>query len=106
MIKGWPSPQDKSEVKSFLQTTQFCLVFMRPGRGRTYSDMTKPLRQLTNWKTKFVWSKECENSFQELKKLLCSDTVMANYELNKETRLYVECGSWAYRGGWYNSSGT
>ena len=92
MIKEWSRPADKSEVKSFLQTTQFCAVFMRPGKGRTYSDVTRPFRQLTNWKTKFVWSKVCENSFRELKELLCSDTVMANYELNKETRLYVDHG--------------
>ena len=92
LIKSWPSPADKSEVKSFLQTAQFCSVFMRPGKGRTYSDVTRPLRKLTNWKVKFVWTKECEDSFQELKNLLCSDTVMANYELNKKTRLYVDHG--------------
>jgi hypothetical protein len=92
MIKNWPAPADKSEVKSFLQTTQFCSVFMRPGNGRTYSDVTKPLRKLTNWKAKFVWSKGCEHSFQQLKELLCCDTVMANYELDKETRLYVDHG--------------
>ena len=28
-----------------------------------------------------------------MKQLLCSDTVMANYELGKETRLYVDHGS-------------
>ena len=84
MIKEWSSPQDKSEVKSFLQITQFCSVFMRSGKGRTYSDMTSPLRKLTNWKAKSVWSKECEDSFQELKKLLCSDMVMANYEMNRQ----------------------
>ena len=67
MIREWPAPADKSEVKSFLQTTQFCSVFMRPGKGRTYSDVTRPLRRLTNWKAKFVWSKECESSFREMK---------------------------------------
>merc|ERR1711888_82853 len=92
MIKSWPAPADKAAVKSFLQTAQFCSVFMRPGKGRTYSDVTRPLRKLTNWKVKFVWSKECEDSFQELKTLLCSDTVMASYELNRKTRLYVDHG--------------
>ena len=92
MIKSWPAPADKAAVKSFLQTAQFCSVFMRPGRGRTYSDVTRPLRKLTNWKVKFVWSKECEDSFQELKDLLCSDKVMASYELNRKTRLYVDHG--------------
>ena len=92
MIKSWPAPTDKAAVKSFLQTAQFCSVFMRPGKGRTYSDVTRPLRKLTNWKVKFVWSKECEDSFRELKDLLCSDTVMASYELNRKTRLYVDHG--------------
>ena len=54
--------------------------------------MTRPLRKLTDWKVMFVWSKECEYSFQELKHLLCSDTVMANYELDKKTGIYVDHG--------------
>ena len=92
IIKEWPSPADKTEVKSFLQTTQFCSVFMRPGKGRTYSDVTLPLRKLTNKNIKFVWTKECEDSFKELKVLLCSDTVMANFELDRPTRRYVDHG--------------
>ena len=34
MIRGWPRPKSRAEVKSFLQTTQFSAVFMRPGQGR------------------------------------------------------------------------
>ena len=33
LIRDWPRPQNKSAVKSFLQTVQFCQVFMRPGQG-------------------------------------------------------------------------
>ena len=33
VIKSWPAPTDKAAVKLFLQTTQFCSVFMRPGKG-------------------------------------------------------------------------
>ena len=47
IIKDWPAPGSKSEIKSFLQTVQFCAVFMRPGGGRTYADVTSPLRKLT-----------------------------------------------------------
>ena len=46
-IKAWPAPEDKAAVKSFLQTTQFCAPYMGPGKGRTYADITSPLRQLT-----------------------------------------------------------
>ena len=47
IIKEWPEPKDKAEVKSFLQTVQFCANFMRPEAGKTYIDVTKPLRDLT-----------------------------------------------------------
>ena len=70
MIKNWNRPQDKAGVKSFLQTVQFCQVFMRPGEGRTYSDVTLPLRRLTAKSVRFDWSKDCESSFLELKKIL------------------------------------
>ena len=92
LIKEWPRPQDKSGVKSFLQTVQFCQVFMRPGQGRTYADVTLPLRRLTAKSVRFAWTKECADSFEELKKLLVSDKVMAYYDPSRPTRLYVDEG--------------
>ena len=92
MMKSWPRPTSRAEVKSFLQTTQFSSVFMRPGQGRTYSDVTAPLRKLTNQNEKFTWSKECESSFQELKDLLTSDKVMACYDPRRKTRVYCDEG--------------
>ena len=92
MIQKWPRPQSRAEVKSFLQTVQFSAVFMRPGQGRTYSDVTRPLRKLTNMNVKFSWSQECEESFLELKSLLTSDKVMACYDPSRETRVYVDEG--------------
>ena len=65
---------------------------MRPGQGRTYSDVTLPLRRLTAKAVKFVWTKECAESFEELKRLLVSDKVMAYYDPSRPTRLYVDEG--------------
>ena len=92
MIKDWPAPTCKSEVKSFLQTVQFCAVFMKPGPGRTYADVTSPLRKLTAKQVRFKWDDLCQRSFEELKELLWSDTVMANYEVDRRTRVYVDHG--------------
>ena len=52
-VREWQRPEDRKVVKSFLQTAQFCMPFMRPGGSRTYSDVTWPLRQLTLKKTRF-----------------------------------------------------
>ena len=92
IIKDWTRPKDKAGVKSFLQTVQFCQVFMRPGQGRTYSDVTLALRKLTAKSVRFEWTKQCEAAFQELKDLLMSGQVMAHYDPKRDTRLYVDEG--------------
>ena len=53
---------------------------MRLGGGRTYADVTLPLRRLTAKSVTFEWTKECEDSFRELKELLASDQVMAYFD--------------------------
>ena len=92
IIKNWVRPEDKAAVKSFLQTVQFNSGYMRPGEGKTYSDITKPLRELTRQGVRFVWSQDCEDSFTVLKDLLCSDTVMVPYDPKRRTRIYVDHG--------------
>ena len=90
-IKKWPVPESKAEVKSFLQTVQFCAGYMKPRKG-TYADLTAPLRKLTTKNARFKWSSECQESFQDLKDLLSCKTVLANYEVDRKTRLYVDHG--------------
>ena len=92
VIKEWKRPKDKKEVKSFLQTVAFCRVFMKPDGGRTYADVTAPLRQLTGKHVKYNWTKQCEASFKEMKQLLMSDKVMANYDPHRRTRVYCDDG--------------
>ena len=92
MIKNWAEPEDKSAVKSFLQTVQFCSTFMRPKGGKTYSDVTRPLRNLTRQHVRFVWDDDCRASFEELKSLLSGSSVMVNYDVDRHTRLYVDHG--------------
>ena len=91
-VREWQRPKDRRAVKSFLQNAQFCMPFMRQGERRTYSDVTWPLRQLTLKKTRLQWTKECNELFKEIKQLLCSDKVLANWEPWRETRPYMDDG--------------
>ena len=91
VIKSWPSPTTKAEVKSFLQTTQFNAKFLTGDKGeRSYPELTKPLRDLTKKNAKFKWGDREESCFQELKQRLSSDCVVVPYDTSKETRLYVD----------------
>ena len=40
-IRQWEAPKDKAGVKSFLQTAQFCSIYMR-GRGEERHTATSP----------------------------------------------------------------
>ena len=91
-IKEWTAPKDKSEVKSFLQTCQFCSKYMRGTNGQTYSDMTQPLRELTKQNVQFKWTKDCDRAFRQLKEALVADTVLLAYDTTRQTRLYVDHG--------------
>ena len=50
VMRNWPEPKDKSEVKSFLHTLQLCRTFMKIMSGETNSDIKRPLRELTHYK--------------------------------------------------------
>ena len=91
-IKSWPEPKEKSEVKSFLQTVQFVAPYMRVGPRETYSDVTKPLRELTRHGKHFRWDEECRSSFRRLRDLLAADSVLVNYDPKRRTRVYVDHG--------------
>ena len=87
---AWPAPEDKTALKSFLQTVQFCSPYMGAGEGQTYSDITTLLRKLTaQWKH-LKWMEECQTSFQKLKDLLSSDTVLESYDPHRHNQ--VICG--------------
>ena len=86
-ISKWKPLKDKAGVKSFLQTIQFCKSFLKPKGGQTYVDVTRPLRRLTSKSVRFEWTKDCQESFNELKELLVSDTVMAYYDPKLPTRV-------------------
>ena len=54
-----------SEVRSFLGLAGYYRRFVE-----RFSRIASPLTQLTHKNAKFVWTKECEKSFQELKQRL------------------------------------
>ena len=77
-IKELSRQEEKKAVKSFLQTTQFLVLFMMQGAGRKNSDIVWPLWQLTSKNVELQWTDDCEIYFKEIKKWLCLGKVLAN----------------------------
>ena len=73
----------------FLKTFMVLYMFEL---GRTYQDITAPLRMLTKQNVHFKLTQVCQKLFKEIKEVLCSAKAMAMYDPKLDTRLYVDEG--------------
>lgn len=70
-VAEWATPRSRKEVQRFLGFANFYRKFIR-----NYSSIAAPLHNLTSPNQAFVWSTECETSFNLLKKSFTSAPVL------------------------------
>jgi hypothetical protein len=71
-VLKWERPTNVTEIRSFLGLGGYYRRFIEG-----FSTIASPLTKLTRKEVRFVWSEECETSFQELKERLISASVLA-----------------------------
>ncbi len=84
-IKEARIPHTVTELKSFLGLVNFC--------GRYIYDLaskTAQLRELTKSNVKWKWEKKHQKEFEELKKSLTSDQVLAYFDKNAKTKIVTD----------------
>ncbi|KAL0534148.1 hypothetical protein IC582_028432 [Cucumis melo] len=70
-VTSWPRPSTVNEVCSFLGLAGYYRRFVK-----NFSRIATPLTQLTRKGAPFVWSKACEDSFQNLKQKLVTAPIL------------------------------
>ena len=84
-IRNMSVPKSVKEVRSFLGLTNYVSRFVP-----NYSDITKPLRDLTKKETQWAWTDEHDIAFQRLKDMLTNTTTMRYFNPNAETEVIVD----------------
>ena len=79
---SWEPPKDVSEIQSFLGMAGYYRRFIKG-----FSKLAKPMTALLEKNAKFVWTKQCQDSFEELKKRLTSALVLILPDLTKSLYL-------------------
>lgn len=70
-IVDWPVPKNLTESRGFVG-----LVTYYKRHLPSFGELTRPLTLLTRKNQPFVWTKECQESFEQLKKLLSSAPIV------------------------------
>ena len=71
-VVNWGSPRNAAEIRSFLGLAGYYRRFVKG-----FSTISSPLTKLTRKDVQFVWTEECEKSFQEQKTRLTTAPILA-----------------------------
>ncbi|WVZ70587.1 hypothetical protein U9M48_019242 [Paspalum notatum var. saurae] len=84
-VLNWKQPETVTEIRSFLSLADYYRRFIKD-----FSKTAKPMTSLTKKNAKYVWSSNCEEAFQTLKKLLTSAPVLAQSDVTKPFDVYCD----------------
>jgi hypothetical protein len=70
-IRDWPIPNTVKQVRSFLGFGNFYRRFIH-----RFSELARPLNDLTKKDKKFEWTNECQDAFDTLKKKFTEEPVL------------------------------
>ncbi|GFW57300.1 retrovirus-related Pol polyprotein from transposon 17.6 [Trichonephila clavipes] len=78
-VKDWNCPMDVHQLRSFFGLCTHYRKFVK-----NFSTIARPLHKLTEAKQKFIWTVDCNNSFNKLKDALTSAPILAYPEIGKQ----------------------
>lgn len=87
-IQAFPPPRNRKQLSSFLGLINFLAKFVP-----NLSSETEPIRRLLRKDSEWKWGQQEQETFEKLKKLVSSDTVLAHFNENLKTYLITDAGA-------------
>lgn len=79
VVCSWPTPTSVHDVRSFLGLASYYRRFVA-----NFASLAQPLHKLTEKKTPFCWTNECQQAFDILKKKLTTAPVLVYPDIAKQ----------------------
>ena len=89
-VISYPRPKTQREVRSYLGLCNYYRKFVKG-----YAELARPLNRLLCKDVKFEWSNECEQAFNQLKKLLTEAPILVFPDFSQRFYLYVDASNQA-----------
>jgi hypothetical protein len=84
-VLDWMPPKSVHQVQSFLGLAGYYRRFIL-----NFSKIAKSITELLKKGNKYVWSKDCDEAFLTLKKLLTTSPVLAQLDITKSFDVYCD----------------
>jgi hypothetical protein len=85
VVKGWEEPKNVTEVRSSMGLDGYYMRFIVG-----FLRIAHPITSLQRKGVKFQWTKECEKSFQQLKRILTSAPILRIAYPNEEFMVCID----------------
>ena len=92
-LKEMTEPDCAKGVKIYLGFVGYYRKFIPK-----YSDIAKPLTELTKLDVPFVWTYQCQKSFELLKEYLLKEPILVYPDTSKPYTLYTDASKYAWAG--------
>lgn len=90
IIEKYPAPQNADEVRRFVAFCNYYRKFIQ-----NFALIARPLNKLLRKDVKFLWTSECQESFENLKKKLLSPQILQFPDFSKDFTLTTDASSFA-----------
>jgi transposase InsO family protein len=92
-ITDWVTPSSVRGVRGFLGFANFYRQFIE-----NFSDIVRPLVDLTKKNTSFIWNVDADKAFHQLKASFVSAPVLVQFDPDRETVLETDASGWCTGG--------
>ena len=90
-LKNMPAPKTQKEVRQFLGLAGYYRKFVPK-----YSDIARPLTDLTKQDIRFIWTQKCQQTFDMIKELLIKEPILKYPDPNKPYTLFTDASKYAW----------
>ncbi|UYV65118.1 hypothetical protein LAZ67_3003179 [Cordylochernes scorpioides] len=88
VIKSLPPPRDLRCLRSFLGSVTHYAKFIK-----NFNNQRAPLNELLKKNSRFIWTEECQRSFEGLKEALCSKPILQLFNPSLATHIYCDAST-------------
>lgn len=89
-VENYPVPHDKDSTKRFVAFANYYRRFIQ-----NFSEISRPLNNLSRKKVEFKWNSQCQEAFDKLKASLVSPPVLAYPDFDKQFVITTDASKYA-----------